>query len=85
MRKIWNKIVAFISKVPYDKWLHFICGLIIAAFFNIVLGMKVCIVPAIFLGFCKEFFDKWTSDQWDWWDFVATVSGGLVIQLFAIL
>ena len=42
-------------------------------------------MPAIFLGFCMEFFDKWTTDQWDWWDFVATVSGGLVIQLFAIL
>lgn len=85
MRKIWDKIVALISKVPYDKLLHFIAGLVIAAFFCITLGMKVCIVPAIAAGFIKEFFDNWTSDQVDWWDFVATVAGGLVIQIFAIL
>ena len=85
MRKIWDKIVALISKVPYDKLLHFIAGLVIAAFFCITLGMKVCIVPALAAGFIKEFFDKWTSDQVDWWDFVATVAGGLVIQIFAIL
>lgn len=85
MRKIWDKIVALISKVPYDKLLHFIAGLVIAAFFCITLGMKVCIVPAIAAGIIKEFFDGWTSEQMDWWDFVATVSGGLVIQVFAIL
>ncbi len=85
MRKIWNWIVALISKVPYDKWLHFIAGLIIAAFFVIVLKMTVCIVPVIFAGFIKEFFDKWTTQEWDWWDFVATCAGGLIIQLFVIL
>lgn len=36
MRKIWDKIVALISKVPYDKLLHFIAGVLIAAFFAIV-------------------------------------------------
>lgn len=85
MRKIWDKIVALISKVPYDKLLHFIAGLVIAAFFCITLGMKVCIVPAIVAGFAKEFFDNWTSDEVDWWDFVATVAGGLVIQIFAFI
>lgn len=85
MRKIWNWIVALISRVPYDKWLHFIAGLIIATFFAIVLKMTVCIVPVIFAGFIKEFFDKWTTQEWDWWDFVATCAGGLIIQLFVIL
>ena len=85
IRKIWDAIVKFFSSVPYDKLLHFIAGLIIAAFFNVSLGMLVCIIPALFAGFIKEFFDLWTTDQWDWWDFVATVSGGAVIQVFAIL
>lgn len=87
MRKIWNWIVALISKVPYDKLLHFIAGLIIAAFFAIVLPKwaEWCIVPVIFAGVFKEFFDKWTTQEWDWWDFVATCAGGLIIQIFVIL
>lgn len=30
IRKIWDAIVSFISKVPYDKLLHFVAGLIVA-------------------------------------------------------
>ena len=85
MRKLWDKLVALIYKVPFDKWLHFMAGLIIAAFFCITLGMKVCIVPVLFAGFAKEFFDSWTTNQSDWKDFLATLIGGMVIQLFVIL
>lgn len=85
MRKIWDKFVSFISRVPYDKWLHFMAGLIVAAFFAITLKMTACIVPAIFAAFIKEFFDDWTTGEHDLWDLVATVSGGLLIQLFVIL
>ena len=28
MRKLWDKLVALIYKVPFDKWLHFMAGLI---------------------------------------------------------
>lgn len=84
MRKIWDWIVTLIYKVPFDKWLHAFAGIIIAAFFAITLHMEVPIVPAIFAGFFKEFFDKWTTGQWDWWDFAATCAGGALIQVFAI-
>lgn len=87
MRKIWDKIVALISKVPYDKLLHFIVGLIIAAFFAIVWPSVAewCIAPVIAAAFAKEFFDNWTGDKCDWWDFVATVAGGLVIFIFTLI
>lgn len=85
MRKIWDWIVTLIYKVPFDKWLHAFAGIIIAAFFAITLHMEVPIVPVIFAGFAKEFFDKWTTSKWDWWDFAATVAGGALIQIFAIL
>lgn len=84
MRKFWDIIVGFLCKVPYDKLMHFCMGIIIASFFCITLGMKTCIVPVIFVGFAKEFFDIWTTKQWDWFDFLATCVGGLIIQLFAI-
>ena len=88
MRKIWNAIVKWILSIPQDKRLHFVAGIIIAAFFCIALGMKICIVPAIFAGFIKEFFDVWTDkngEGWDWWDFAATCLGGLVPQIFVLL
>lgn len=84
IRKIWDAFVSLIGKVPYDKLLHFIAGLIIAAIFALPLHMKVCIVPVIFAAFIKEFFDLWTTDKWEWWDFGATCLGGLVIQILAI-
>ena len=85
IRKIWDAIVRLISKVDYDKLLHFCAGLIIAAIFALPLHMEVCIVPVIFAAFIKEFFDLWTTDKWEWWDFGATCIGGLVIQLLVIL
>ena len=86
MRKIWDKIVAWILSVPADKRLHFVCGIIIAAFFAIALGMKFCFWPVIFVAFGKEFFDIWTGGQkFDVWDFVATLLGALVPQLFVLL
>ena len=85
LRKIWDALVRLISKVPYDKYLHFIMGLLLTAAAYIFFGWKACIIPAVVAGLLKEAFDKWTTGQWDWWDFVATVCGGLIIQLFVVL
>ena len=88
MRKIWDKIVAWILAIPADKKLHFVAGFIIASFFGLALGMKAVIVPAIFAGFLKEFFDAWTSpsgEGWDWGDLLATALGGVLAQLFVVL
>jgi len=85
MRKIWDKIVAWLVAIPQDKKMHFVAGFIIAAFFALALGMKIAIVSAIFAGLIKEFFDKWTTEKWEWWDFAATCFGGLLIQVFILL
>ena len=85
MRKIWDKIVAWLLSIPQDKRLHFVCGLIISAFFGMALGMKVCAWPVLFFAFGKEMFDSWTGGEWDWWDFLATILGGCVPQIFVLL
>ena len=85
IRKIWDWIVKQLYKVPFDKWLHFMAGVLLAAFFCITLGMKVCSWPLLFIGFAKEFFDKWTTEKWDWYDYLATMIGAIVIQLLVIL
>lgn len=85
MRKIWDKIVALLVAIPQDKKMHFVAGLIIAAFFALAPGMKAAIVPAIAAAFIKEFFDQWTTGKWEWWDFAVTCLGGLLIQVFILL
>lgn len=85
MRKIWDKLVEWLSAIPSDKKQHFVAGTIIAAFFALALGMKAAVVPAIAAGIIKEFFDKWTTDTWEWGDLVATILGGLLIQAFILL
>lgn len=85
MRKIWNWIVALISKVPYDKLLHLLAGLILAAFAAIVCGARWPIAVAAFAGIAKEAFDYATTKEVDWLDAVATLAGGLIIQIFVWL
>ena len=83
MRQIWNKIVAWVLSIPADKRLHFVCGLIIAAFFAIALDMKFCFWPVIFFAAGKEVFSS--GQNFDWKDFAATLLGAVVPQLFVLL
>lgn len=80
-----NKILTFMASFGADKYLHFIAGLIISAFFAIVLDMPICIVPTIVAAFAKELFDGMGLGVADWRDFTATILGGLIIQLFVYL
>ena len=51
IRKIWDAFVTLVNKVPKDKLLHFVMGLLIAAFCALVLNWGPwCILPAIALG-----------------------------------
>ncbi len=83
--KVWNWLVGLLNKVRRDRLYHFICGLIIAAFFCVTLHMKFCVWPVFFAAFIKEFIDLWQDGNFDWIDLLATVIGGAVIQLFVIL
>ena len=86
-RKIWDAIVSLFSKIDYDKWLHFIAGLLISSFCCIALGMNYywCVVPAVAAGLLKELFDLWTTKLWDWGDVLATVIGGIIPGIFLLL
>ena len=79
MKKIWNWMISLLNKIRRDRLYHFICGLIFAAFFCIVLKMGFwCFWPVIFI-------DKWQDGNFDWIDLLATVLGGLVIAIFALI
>lgn len=82
---IWNWFVGLLDKIRRDRLYHFIVGLIVAAFFAIVLGMSFCVWPVLFVAFLKEFIDVLCDRGFDLLDFAATIIGGLIIQLFVIL
>ncbi len=68
-----------VCKVPCDKQMHFLSGFIIAAVLTPFIGAYSILVVAV-IAALKEIYDalhpdKHTADFWDW---VATVLGGLV-------
>jgi len=85
MEKIISIANAFFAKlyipcrVPADKQMHFISGLIIAIALAPFIGFYAVTAVAI-IALVKEVYDycnadKHTADVWDW---VATALGGLV-------
>lgn len=85
MEKLLAKLNAVLSKfcvtckVPCDKQMHFIGGLVIAAVLTPFIGAYSIIIVAI-IALLKEVYDymhpeSHTADFWDW---VATVLGGVV-------
>ncbi len=85
IRNIWDRFVGWLYKIPFDKWLHFVAGLIIAALAAITLHIDACIVIALAAGILKETFDVLTTGKVEWQDIAATLIGGAVIQVFVLL
>ena len=85
MEALIAKVNAFLAKlyipckVPADKQMHFIGGLVIAALLTPFIGAYSIVVVAI-VALLKEIYDYLHKDIHtpDFWDWVATVLGGLV-------
>lgn len=85
MEALIAKVNAFLAKlyipckVPADKQAHFLCGLVIAALLTPFIGAYSILVVAI-IALLKEIYDYLHKDihTADFWDWVATVLGGLV-------
>jgi hypothetical protein len=84
LAKLYPSILA--GKVPVDKFLHFIGGLVIAALLTPFIGAYSILVVAV-IAALKEIYDarhpdKHTADFMDW---VATVLGGVLGMLIITL
>jgi hypothetical protein len=85
MEALIAKVNAFLAKlyipckVPADKQMHFIGGLVIAALLTPFIGAYSIVVVAV-IALLKEIYDYLHKDIHtpDFWDWVATVLGGLV-------
>ena len=85
LAKLYPSILA--GKVPVDKFMHFVCGLVIAALFTPFIGAYSIVVVAI-VALLKEIYDYeyksiHTPDFYDW---AATTLGGVlgtaIVSLF---
>lgn len=78
-----KKIITTLCTIPSDKMLHFIAGLMIVAVTAIVFpcAANYAVVSAVIAGFFKEAIDEFDYGGWSWWDILATVIGGSVMQL----
>lgn len=70
--------------IPPDKALHFIAGLLVVAFVATIIPCIAnwAIIFAIIAGLGKEIRDELVYGGFDWKDLVATVLGGVVMQVF---
>ena len=78
-----KRIINILGTIPSDKMLHFIAGLMIVAVTAIVFpcAANYAVVSAIIAGFFKEAIDEFDYGGWNWWDILATVIGGFVMQI----
>lgn len=85
---MFEKLKNCLAGIPHDKLLHFIAGMIVAAFFSIVIieTAVFCVAMAAIVGAIKEAVDEWKKPgAWSYTDLLATTLGGLVIQIMVWL
>lgn len=83
MKNIMNKI----GSIPSDKMLHFIAGMLITAIVAVIVPRftPIAMTVAVVAGFAKELRDEIVYRGFDWYDLLATVLGGVVMQVFVFL
>lgn len=76
-----------LGNLPSDKMLHFIAGLMITAFVAVVVPRfaPIAMTVAVVAGFAKELRDEIAYGGFDWYDLLATVLGGVVMQVLIFL
>lgn len=67
-----------------DKALHFIAGMLVVVFVATIIPCIAnwAIIFAIIAGIGKEIRDELVYGGFDWYDLLATVLGGVVMQVF---
>jgi len=87
MNKTLNKLIRYPEKIPCDKRMHFMIGVVLVSILT-TFTLNVWIVNGTLLSVAWgiEFFQKITkSGTYDNYDALAVVAGGLIVYLSHIL
>jgi hypothetical protein len=78
-----NKILRYPEKIPNDKRLHFMVGVILMALIAIfTVSLYIMLGILLLAAYGIEFVQKWTkSGHFDHWDAIAVILGGLTVMI----
>jgi len=87
LNKKINEIIRYPEKIPCDKRMHFMIGVVtIAVLTTLTLNAFIVMPFLVALAWGIEFYQKFTkSGTYDNWDAVAVVAGGLIVYASHIL
>ena len=73
-----------LGSIPSDKMLHFIVGMLITAIAAVIVPQfaPIAMTVTVIAGFAKELRDEIAYGGFDWKDLLATILGGVVMQIF---
>ena len=79
-----KRLLKILGSIPSDKMLHFIVGMLITAIAAVIVPRfaPIAMTVAVVAGFAKELRDEIAYGGFDWKDLLATVLGGVVMQIF---
>jgi len=82
-----NKILRFPEKIPCDKRLHMLIGVVLVSILSVfTINVFIVISTLVLVAWGIEFFQKWTkSGTYDNYDAIAVVAGGLIVYLSHML
>ena len=82
-----NRIIRYPEKIPCDKLLHMLIGVVSVSILTIfTINVWVVSIALITLAWGIEFYQKFTkSGTYDNYDALAVVAGGLIVYLSHIL
>jgi len=87
LKNTLNKLLRLPEKIPNDKRLHVLIGVVIVSILTIfTINVFIVISTLGLVAWGIEFYQKFTkSGTYDNWDAVAVVAGGLIVYLSHIL
>ncbi len=90
MKKLCNyirQVKTYIGKIPHDKVLHYLIGVLVASFVVAVLPSLwwLAALCAAIVGLVGEAVDEVNYGGWSWADVAYTTAGGLTILIFQLL
>lgn len=86
MSNIAEKISNWLANIGYDKYLHFIAGLLITQIGAALLGSIIIgFIIAVVVGIIKEIMDKYLGGDCNVYDFLATAIGAIVGTLLIVI
>jgi len=87
MNKILNKILRFPEKIPNDKRLHMLAGVVLVSILSVfTINVFIVLPTMVLIAWGIEFYQKFTkSGTYDNYDALAVVVGGLIVYLSHML